>query len=188
MTDQASIDAAAVAVEQRHGQLDVLVNNAGISDGPGHPPHTADLKSVREIFETNLFGVIAVTNAMLPLLRKSAHGRIVNVSSGTGSLGWMTDPDHYFAKMQAGSAYPVSKTALNALTVQYAKDLRVDGILVNAAAPGACDTDFAKPFKEMGRVIARTAADGAAVIVKLSTLDDDGPTGGFFDDNGPVPW
>ncbi|WP_163511916.1 SDR family NAD(P)-dependent oxidoreductase [Fodinicola acaciae] len=187
VTDPASIAATAAEVDRGYGRLDVLVNNAGISGGPDDRPHSTDLDRVREIFETNLFGVMAVTNAMLPLLRKSEHGRIVNVSSGTGSLAWMTDPAHYFAAVPASAAYPVSKTALNMLTVQYAKDL--PGILVNAAAPGACDTDFTKAFQERtGRVITRTAADGAAIVVKLATLDDDGPTGGFFDDNGPVPW
>lgn len=188
VTDSASIAATAAEVHRAYGRLDVLVNNAGISGGPDDRPHAAELDRVREIFETNLFGVMAVTNAMLPLLRRSDHGRIVNVSSGTGSLGWMTDPSHYFAAIPGSAAYPVSKTALNMLTVQYAKDLRADNILVNAAAPGACDTDFTKPFQRAGRVITRTAADGAAIVVKLATLADDGPTGGFFDDNGPVPW
>jgi NAD(P)-dependent dehydrogenase (short-subunit alcohol dehydrogenase family) len=107
------------------------------------------------VFETNLFGVIAVTEAMLPLLRKSASARIVNVSSGTGSLTWMTDPEHYFASMRGSAAYPVSKTALNMLTVQYAKALAAENITVNAVT---------------------LAATG------------NGPTGGFFDDDGHVPW
>ncbi|ETK33689.1 hypothetical protein MPTA5024_23350 [Microbispora sp. ATCC PTA-5024] len=137
------------------------------------------------VFETNVFGVIRVTDAMLPLLRRSAAGRVVNVSSGTGSMGWMTDPGHYFQERPASVAYPPSKSALNALTIQYAKELRRHGILVNAAAPGPCDTDFAR---DMGLRLPRTAAQGAAVAVRLATLGPDGPTGGFFDDDGPVPW
>jgi NAD(P)-dependent dehydrogenase (short-subunit alcohol dehydrogenase family) len=185
------VQAAAQQAGADFGHLDVLVNNAGISGHPGagHPgagsPGTADLDAVRAVFETNVFGVMRVTNAMLPLLKRSAAGRIVNVSSGVGSMGYMTNPDHYMSRLRAVAAYPASKAALNALTVQYAKELRPLGILVNAAAPGACATDFTK---NLGMAISRTAADGAAIAVKLATLGPDGPTGGFFDDDGPVPW
>jgi NAD(P)-dependent dehydrogenase (short-subunit alcohol dehydrogenase family) len=97
----------------------------------------------------------------------------------------MTDPAHYMSKLPAATAYPTSKTALNSLTVQYAKALTADHILVNAVAPGACATDFTKglPFP-----ITRTAAQGAEIAVRLATIGPDGPTGGFFDDDGPVPW
>ena len=97
----------------------------------------------------------------------------------------MTDPEHYLSKLQGAAAYPPSKAALNSLTVQYAKELRDTGILVNAAAPGACATDFTK---HLGRDIPRTAAQGANIAVHLATLGPDGPTGGYFDDAGPVPW
>jgi NAD(P)-dependent dehydrogenase (short-subunit alcohol dehydrogenase family) len=112
-------------------------------------------------------------------------GCIVNVSSGVGSLRNMTDPGHYMSKLPAAAGYPTSKTALNSLTVQYAKALAADHILVNAVAPGACATDFTKglPFP-----ITRTAAQGAEIAVSLATVGPDGPTGGFFDDDGPVPW
>ncbi|HEY7488382.1 MAG TPA: SDR family NAD(P)-dependent oxidoreductase [Streptosporangiaceae bacterium] len=183
VTDAATIQAAAKHIDDRFGRLDVLVNNAGISYRRG--PSLADLDQVRAVFETNVFGVIAVTNAMLPLLRRSPAGRIVNMSSHTGSLALMTDPGHYFSGLPASAAYPESKSALNALTVQYAKDLRDSGILVNAAAPGACATDF---LKGLGRDVSRTAAQGAAIAVHLATLGPDGPTGGFFDDAGAVPW
>ncbi|MGW4801410.1 SDR family NAD(P)-dependent oxidoreductase, partial [Nonomuraea sp. NPDC004297] len=151
----------------------------------GLTPAVTPPEVLREVFETNVVGVLMVTNAMLPLLRRSPAARIVNVSSGVGSLRHHTDPAHYLAALPASATYPPSKTALNSLTVQYAKELRADGILVNAAAPGACATDFTKdlPF-----AITRTAADGAAVIVRLATLGPDGPTGGFHDDDGPVPW
>jgi NAD(P)-dependent dehydrogenase (short-subunit alcohol dehydrogenase family) len=186
VTGPATITDAAALIGREYGRLDVLVNNAGISLGrdaqrPGH----VDLDIVRAVFETNVFGVIAVTEAMLPLLRKSASARVVNVSSGTGSLAWMTDPEHYFASLPGSAGYPVSKTALNMLTVQYAKALAADGIAVNAIAPGACATDFLNGLT--GRVITRTAADGARIAVKLAT-GPGGPAGGFFDDDGRVPW
>ncbi|MEV0619909.1 SDR family oxidoreductase [Nonomuraea sp. NPDC050404] len=181
VTDPATIEAAAASLTR----LDVLVNNAGISGPTIDPPSAMAAQTVREVFETNVIGVLMVTNAMLPLLRRSPAPRIVNVSSGVGSLAHHTDPNHYMSALPPTAAYPISKTALNSLTVQYAKELRKDGILVNAAAPGACATDFTK---DLPLTITRTAADGAAIIVHLATLGPDGPTGGFFDDAGPVPW
>jgi NAD(P)-dependent dehydrogenase (short-subunit alcohol dehydrogenase family) len=189
VTDPAAIEAAAGQIARRFGRLDVLVNNAGISGGPGgrgrQTPGAAGLDVVRAVFETNFFGVIMVTDALLPLLRRSPAARIVNVSSGTASLHHMTDPAHYMSKLPAAAAYPVSKTALNALTVQYAKALAADHILVNAVAPGACATDFTK---HLPYPITRTAAQGAGIAVRLATIGPGGPTGGFFDDDGPVPW
>jgi NAD(P)-dependent dehydrogenase (short-subunit alcohol dehydrogenase family) len=181
VTDPATVQAVAGGLTR----LDVLVNNAGRSGPADLPPSASPPETVREVFETNVLGVLMVTNAMLPLLRRSPAARIVNVSSGVGSLAHHTNPDHYMSGLPPVAAYPASKAALNALTVQYAKELRKDGILVNAAAPGACATDFTKglPFK-----ISRTAAEGAAIIVRLATLGPDGPTGGFFDDDGTVPW
>jgi NAD(P)-dependent dehydrogenase (short-subunit alcohol dehydrogenase family) len=185
VTDPATIAAAAAAIEAAPGRLDVLVNNAGVAGPVGDPPSATGPATVREVLETNVIGVLMVTNALLPLLRRSAAARIVNVSSGVGSLAHHTDPAHYMSGLPASATYPVSKTALNQLTVQYAKELRKDGILVNAAAPGACATDFTKdlPF-----TITRSAADGAAIIVELATLAPGGPTGGFFDDEGIVRW
>ncbi|NKZ08886.1 SDR family oxidoreductase [Actinomadura latina] len=189
VTDAASVEAAAGQVTARTGRLDVLVNNAGISGGARHLPDEADLDVVRQVFDTNLFGVIRVTNAMLPLLRRAPAGRIVNISSGTSSMAAMTDPGHYFWDTAAAAAYPASKAALNMLTIQYAKRLRDTGILVNAAAPGGCATDFTAEFARLsGRVVERTAEQGAAIAIRLATLDGGGPTGGFFDDDGPVPW
>jgi NAD(P)-dependent dehydrogenase (short-subunit alcohol dehydrogenase family) len=188
VTDQESVDAAAAWAGDQFGRLDALVNNAGISGAlTAQVPSRADFDAVRAVFETNVFGVLRVTNAMLPLLRESEAPRVVNLSSSVGSLAQMTDPGHYFTKVPASAAYAPSKTALNSLTVQYAKDLKEDGILVNAADPGACATDFTKhiPWD-----IPRTAADGAVVAVRLATLpaDGPGPTGGFFNQDGPVPW
>jgi NAD(P)-dependent dehydrogenase (short-subunit alcohol dehydrogenase family) len=146
VTGPATITDAAALIGRDYGRLDILVNNAGISGNrAAQRPGNVDLDNVRAIFETNLFGVIAVTEAMLPLLRKAASARIVNVSSGTGSLTWMTDPEHYFASLPGSAAYPVSKTALNMLTVQYAKTLAAENITVRPAASstttGGCPGD-----------------------------------------------
>ncbi|WP_158852949.1 SDR family oxidoreductase [Saccharothrix deserti] len=171
VTDQASIRRAAASLDR----LDVLVNNAGITGGRLNAPGEADLDSIREVFETNVFGAIAVTEAVLPLLRASDHGRIVNVSSITGSLtGMMTSTS------PVTLAYVPSKTALNAVTVLYAKT--EPGLKVNAACPGYCATDL---NNHSGY---RTAAQGAGMAVTLATLDDDGPTGGFYDDEGTIAW
>ncbi len=186
VTDPASVRAAAAYVEEHFGRLDVLVNNAGISgDVTRQRPGAADLAVTREVFEVNVFGVIVVTDAMLPLLRRSPAGRIVNLSSSLGSLGLMSTPGTHQANLAASTAYRPAKTALNALTVQYARELRTAGILVNAADPGGCATDFTK---HIDRPIDRTAAQGAAIAVRLATLGADGPTGGYFNDDGPVPW
>jgi NAD(P)-dependent dehydrogenase (short-subunit alcohol dehydrogenase family) len=176
---------AARRVADWYGRLDVLVNNAGISGGrAGQIPGEIDLDVIRAVFETNLFGVIRVTEAFLPLLRASGDARIVNVSSGTGSLQWQTDPGHAFAARGTIAGYPTSKTALNMLTVQYAKALADERVSVNAVAPGACDTDFATA---LGLTLPRTAEQGAAIAVHLATMADP-PTGGFRQDDGPVPW
>jgi NAD(P)-dependent dehydrogenase (short-subunit alcohol dehydrogenase family) len=181
VTDDASIAAAARQVEA----LDILVNNAGIGDDP-RPAPEADADSFRRIFETNVFGVVAVTNAFLPALRRSVRGRIVNISSGTGSLTRSTSPDPRFA-FGAGdaAAYRASKTALNALTVFYAQALAGSGIKVNALAPGLRATDL----NPLAAASGGDPAEGAAGAVRLALLPDDGPTGGFFSwDGTPVPW
>jgi NAD(P)-dependent dehydrogenase (short-subunit alcohol dehydrogenase family) len=184
VADPASAAAAAAEVERRVGRLDVLVNNAGISGGAAQVPGAVDLDVIRSVFATNVLGVIAVTEAFLPLLRQSAAARIVNLSSSVGSLARMSDPAYYFARMPAALAYPPSKSALNQVTVQYAKALWPEGILVNAADPGPCATDFTAGIPG----VMRTAASGAAIAVRLATLPDDGPTGAYLAESGPVPW
>ena len=152
--------------------VDILVNNAAILYDTGNRAATVDLDVVRTALETNLFGAWALAQALLPQLRRSAHGRIVNVSSESGSL----------ASMGGGTpGYQVSKAALNALTRTLAGELRGDGILVNAVCPGWVATD-------MGGAGGRPVEEGAASVVWAALLPDDGPTGGFFRDGRPVPW
>ncbi|WP_166872771.1 SDR family oxidoreductase [Salinibacterium sp. ZJ450] len=190
VTDPTTVQEAANQVEQRFGHLDVLINNAGITgsgqvspeDAYDQIPSSVDLDMVRVVFETNVFGVIAVTNAMLPLLRRSPAPRIVNVSSHAASLTIFSDPDGPMATLLPSAAYSPSKTALTALTVQYANELRKDGILVNAAAPGYVDTESNNHSGYL------SVAQGATVLVRLATLGADGPTAGFFSEDGPVPW
>ncbi|MFJ1969238.1 SDR family oxidoreductase [Streptomyces sp. NPDC087903] len=180
VTDGASVTAAAGLIEDRAGRLDVLVNNAGITGSAAQMPATADIATVRAALETNVIGVIRVTNAMLPLLRRSSSPRIVNMSSSVGSLTLQTTPGVETGPIAV--AYSPSKTYLNAVTVQYAKELRDTNILINAACPGFCATDL-NNFRGV-----RTPEQGAAIAIRLATLPDDGPTGGFFDDAGEVPW
>jgi NAD(P)-dependent dehydrogenase (short-subunit alcohol dehydrogenase family) len=170
VTDTTCVREAAEWIEKEYGRLDILVNNAGIAVGGG-PPSETDLEAMREVFQTNVFGVIMVTNAMLPLLRRAPAARIVNVSSEVGSIAAMTDPDSPLAQMPAGLAYPSSKTALNMITALYAKELRDTAIKVNAANPGYTATDL------NGNSGFRSAAEGAEVIIHLATLDASGPTG-----------
>jgi len=180
VTDDASVAIAAGLLEERAGHLDVLVNNAGVTGGGSQEPTTVDLAAVRTVVETNVIGVIRVTNAMLPLLRRSASPRIVNMSSSVGSLTRQTDPEAETGPLAV--AYSPSKTFLNAVTVQYAKELRDTNILINAACPGFTATDL-NGFRGV-----RTPEQGAAIAIQLAVLPDDGPTGGFFEDAGVVPW
>ncbi|GAA2624080.1 SDR family NAD(P)-dependent oxidoreductase [Streptomyces axinellae] len=181
VTDPEGLAQAAAQVDR----LDVLVNNAGTSPSLA-PPSDAGVEEFRRTYETNVFGVVAVTNAFLPALRRSPHPRIVNVSSGTASLTWSTNPNPQFTPGSGGAAaYRSSKAALNALTVLYAQTLAEDGFKVNALAPGMRATDL-NPLAAAGGGDPAEAARGA---VHLALLPDDGPTGGFFSwDGTPVPW
>lgn len=180
VTHPHSIDRAAIQIEEKFGKLDVLVNNAGIFIDNA-PTSLLDPELLRSTFDTNVFGVFEVTRAMLPLLRQSRSGRIVNMSSGLGSLTLNSDPAYPLADFKM-VAYNASKTAVNALTVQFAYDLRETPIKVNSADPGYTATDMTG---NQGR---RSASQSAGIVVRLATLPDDGPTGGFYDDNGPLPW
>jgi NAD(P)-dependent dehydrogenase (short-subunit alcohol dehydrogenase family) len=172
VADAASVKALGEGLARDAGRLDVLVNNAAIHYDIWQSGVDADLAVVREALETNLLGAWRTAQACLPLLRRSAHGRLVNVSSGAGSL----------AAMGAGApAYSVSKAALNAMTRILAADLRDDGVLVNAVCPGWVATD-------MGGAGGRPVENGAASVMWAVLLSDDGPTGGFFRDGRPLDW
>jgi NAD(P)-dependent dehydrogenase (short-subunit alcohol dehydrogenase family) len=190
VTNQASITTAAERIRNEFGRLDVLVNNAAISHAgkPGRSlaemvksarPSVASLDEVRAVFETNVFGVLAVTQAMLPLLREAPAARIVNVSSSVGSLRLNSDTDRL--RSMSGT-YSWSKTALNALTIAFASDLESAGIKVNAACPGFTATDL-NNFEGT-----RTVEQAAREPVRLALLGSDGPTGTFSNEDGPVPW
>jgi NAD(P)-dependent dehydrogenase (short-subunit alcohol dehydrogenase family) len=171
VTDPATLQAAAGWTAEHCGRADVLVNNAAIHYDTWQQAQNADLAVVREALDTNLLGAWRTTQAFLPLLRRSAHARIVNVSSEGGSISGMTG---------GTPAYSVSKAALNALTRLLAGELRAGRILVNAVCPGWTDTD-------MGRG-GRPVAEGAASVMWAVLLPDEGPTGGFYRDGLPLPW
>lgn len=180
VTDPGGIAQAAAQVDR----LDVLVNNAGISPSLA-PPTVTGVEEYRRTYETNVFGVVAVTNAFLPTLRRSPRPRIVNISSGTASLTWNTTPNPQFTPGSGGAAYRSSKATLDALTVLYAQTLAEDGFKVNALAPGLRATDLNPRAAAAGG----DPAEAARGALRLALLPDDGPTGGFFSwDGTPVPW
>ncbi|MGB3634292.1 MAG: SDR family NAD(P)-dependent oxidoreductase [Rubrobacteraceae bacterium] len=181
VTDDESVRRLSGEVEGEFGRLDVLVNNAAAFVDWTETALTADLESARGIFETNLFGAWRVSQAFVDLIRRSDHGRIVNVSSGAGSHG-----EEQFGLTTGGGAvasYGISKAAINALTSKLAAELEDTGILVNSVCPGLTAT--APGMEEMG---ARPVPEGAASVVWAATTTNDGPTGGFFRDGEPLPW
>jgi NAD(P)-dependent dehydrogenase (short-subunit alcohol dehydrogenase family) len=185
VTNTDTIASAAASVPE----LDVLVNNAGVSLDTGTRVTETDVEIFRRTYETNVFGVVAVTNAFLSALRRSAHPRIVNVSSGTGSLTWSTGPNPQFdyraAGAGVGAAYRSSKTALDALTVFYAQALADEGFKVNALAPGLRATNLNPRAATAGG----DPAEAAAGAIRLALLPDDAPTGQLFSWDGTVvPW
>jgi NAD(P)-dependent dehydrogenase (short-subunit alcohol dehydrogenase family) len=191
VTNQASIAAAAERIRNEFGRLDVLVNNAAISH-TGKPgtsleeivklgrASVASLGDVRALFETNVFGLLAVTQAMLPLLREAPAARIVNVSSGTASLTFNSDPAN--PRRARFGVYSWTKTTLNAITVSLAAELEAAGIKVNAACPGFTATDL-NNFEGT-----RTVQQAAREPVRLALLGPDGPTGTYSNEDGPLPW
>ncbi len=181
VTSQPSVDRAAAEVEHRYGRLDILVNNAGIALD-WFPGSELTVETLQKTFDTNVFGVFRVTKAFLPLLKKSRSGRIVNLSSGLGSLTRSADPKSPLANRKMLLAYCSSKAALNMMTVQFANELKDSGIKVNSANPGFTATDM---NQHRGP---RTVEQGAATPVRLALLPDDGPTAGVFSDDGPEPW
>jgi NAD(P)-dependent dehydrogenase (short-subunit alcohol dehydrogenase family) len=194
VTDQASIAAAAERIRTELGRLDVLVNNAAISNTSKQPgmsieehakstrPSNVSLDEMRAVWETNVFGPLAVYQAMLPLLREAPAARIVNVSSGVGSLTRTSQPDYPYRAM-FGPVYPASKTALNALTVAMAIELESTGIKVNAVSPGFTKTNL------NGYAGTDTLEEGAREAVRVALLGPDGPTGTFTHATlGTIPW
>jgi NAD(P)-dependent dehydrogenase (short-subunit alcohol dehydrogenase family) len=194
VTDQASIAAAAERIRNEFGRLDVLIQNAAISNTNKQPgqsvmdyarttrPSNVSLDEMRAVWETNVFGVLAVYQAMLPLLRATPGARIVNVSSGVGSLTTNSDPAFAYRSI-FGPGYPASKTALNALTVAMAIELEPEGIKVNAVSPGFTKTNL------NGFAGTETVEEGAREAVRVALLGPDGPTGTFTRwENATIPW
>jgi NAD(P)-dependent dehydrogenase (short-subunit alcohol dehydrogenase family) len=179
VTENSTITAAAENISRDFGRLDILVNNAGINDPADGPALTAQLDAVRRVLQTNFLGALAVTQAMLPLLRNSGAGRIVNVSSGLGSLTRSANPNPSSTNL---IGYSASKAALNMLTVQLAGLLSDTAIKVNSAAPGYTATDL-NGFRGT-----QTIPEGAVEPVRLALLPDDGPTGSYSERAGTVPW
>ncbi len=180
VTSDDSVHAAAALV-QEDGKLDVLINNAGILGGRPTMPSQQAIGEIRDVYETNVFGSIRVTQAFLPLLKSAGEANIVMVGSGLGSLGWLSDPANQFYGINI-LGYNSSKSALNAVTVSFAKELAAFGIKVNSADPGYTATDF------NGHSGYRTVEQAAAGIVWLASLGPSGPTGGFYFEQTQVPW
>jgi NAD(P)-dependent dehydrogenase (short-subunit alcohol dehydrogenase family) len=187
ITKSADYKSAYDYFNSKYGRLDILVNNAGIAGGtfpgtgPEHSAAEAPADLLHKVFETNFFAQVALTDTLLPLIRKSPSGRIVNLSSILGSLTLQADPKSpiYHAK---SFAYDASKTALNAFTVHLAYELRETKIKVNSAHPGWVKTDMGGPEAPMD------VSEGGKTSAALATLPDDGPTGGYFHLGKPLPW
>ena len=197
VTDRSSIKAAVDRIAGESDTLDVLVNNAGISNevtatfGVTIKPSELPEEKLRELYDVNFFGPVTLTQAFLPLLRRSSAGRIVNVSSNLGSFALSTDEKSPVRSINT-LGYRSSKAALNMATVQLAYELRETRIKINAANPGLVATDLTgmgNGAKFAGRPGFGTPDEGARIIVKLATLPEDGPSGGFFDFTmGTLPW
>jgi len=184
VTDPASVAHVGELIERDHGRLDVLVSNAGML--VWKIAEDVDADDMRETFATNVFGVVTVVHTMLPLLRASTAPRVVTVASDSASLARATEAGSMFARSHESFAYSAAKAAVTMLTVKYANAFRdnpaLSHIKINAVTPGYTATDL-NNFAGT-----RTVEQGATIIVKMATIDADGPTGGFFDDEGTVPW
>ncbi|MDT3440949.1 MULTISPECIES: SDR family NAD(P)-dependent oxidoreductase [unclassified Pseudofrankia] len=183
VTDEATIAHAAAVIDARHGRLDILVNNAGITRDQGRTPSTLPVAALREVYETNVFGVVAVTNALIGLLRRSPGAVIGNVSSGLGTFAFLADPDPTLGRYAQLLGYNSSKAALNAITLIYAHELRPFGITVNALSPGYCATDL------NGHTGWDSAEEGGARIAAQVLARHDEGSGVFLNENGGTyPW
>jgi NAD(P)-dependent dehydrogenase (short-subunit alcohol dehydrogenase family) len=175
VTNETAIEKLVHKISSEVGRLDILVNNAGILIDESDLPSETNLKIVRTTFETNLLGPWRLCQALIPLMKRNDYGRIVNVSSGAGALSEMSGSPY-------APAYSISKTAMNALTIMFASELRGSNILVNAVCPGWVRTDMG------GTSAPRSVEEGADTAVWLATLPDNGPTGGFFRDRTRIEW
>jgi NAD(P)-dependent dehydrogenase (short-subunit alcohol dehydrogenase family) len=176
-----TIEAARVQIEKEFGRLDILINNAGINAPGDGPPSKVDLNAANRVIQTNFIGALAVAQIMLPLIRKSPGGHIVNVSSELGSITGHSDPNWKFAPVKF-IAYCASKAAMNMMTVQLAYELRDTKIKVNSVNPGYTATDL---NNNQGP---QTIEEGSAEIVRVALIGDDGPTGQFLETGGTLPW
>lgn len=182
VADPESIKLAATTLAKAVSRLDVLVNNAGIIVSPSDLPSVQSIEDIRTTYETNVFGPILVTQAFLPLLKAANGARVVMMSSGLGSIGLITDPASIYSTVNL-MAYSSSKTALNAVTVAFAKELEPLGIRVNAVEPGNVATDL------NGNNGVLSPEEGAVSAIRLATIGKDGPTAGFYGIDGSVqPW
>jgi NAD(P)-dependent dehydrogenase (short-subunit alcohol dehydrogenase family) len=183
VTDTSSIDQAAAYVEETFGRLDALINNAGITSGRGKPPSEYPLEDLRAVFDVNVFGVVAVTNAFLPLLRRSKTPRIGNVSSGLGTIAILADPDTPLKQYAALLGYNGSKAALNAVTLMYARELAGSSFRVNAFSPGFVATDLNNHSGWL------TADEGGANVARQLDFTDASPHAVFVNETGGTyPW
>ena len=181
VTNRDSIKAATAKIEKDFGRLDILVNNAGINVRGDGPPSSVDVDVVNRVFQTNFIGALAVAQAMLPLIRKSEAGRIVNVSSELGSITSFSDPNWKFAAVKY-IGYCASKAAMNMMTAQLAAELRDTGIKVNSVNPGYTATDL---NNNQGH---QTIEEGSAETIRAALFANDGPTGKFLETGGQLPW
>lgn len=179
VTDQQTVQRAADQISNTYQKLDVLINNAGIALPDDELPSTVSVDVLRQTFDTNFFGSFAVTQIMLPLIRKAKAGRIVSLSSSVGSLNWQSHP---IEGAPINPAYAASKNGVNALTVMFARELKGTTIKVNAADPGWTATDL------NGFNAPRSVAEGAQIVVKLATLPADGPSGQLISESGEIAW
>jgi NAD(P)-dependent dehydrogenase (short-subunit alcohol dehydrogenase family) len=182
VTDPISQDHAAKFIADKFGKLDILINNAGVARDSHVPASKGTAEQWRETFETNLFSLISLTQKLLPLVKKSDAGKIVNLSSILGSLALNSDPNSPLGPQSAATAYHTSKAALNMFTVHLANELKDTQIKVNAAHPGWVKTDMGGQAAPLG------VEEGAKTSVWLATLPKDGPTGGYFFDGEALPW
>jgi NAD(P)-dependent dehydrogenase (short-subunit alcohol dehydrogenase family) len=187
VTSETSVRNAATELAAEHGQLDVLVNNAGILPEATIPDieHPLDVSMFKKTFDTNVFGAVFVIKEFLPLLRAAPAGRIVNVSSTMGSLTDQCDPNSKYYELVV-PAYQTSKAALNGLTIALSKSLTDTKIKVNSVCPGWVQTDLGGPDNRAAAPT--TAITAARIVAQVAMIDDSGPTGGFFDSDGIVPW